>query len=141
MKMFREEARDIPVLDEVDVIVAGGGLTGVIAAISATRKGAKTLLIEQHGFLGGVAALGVPIKGFHDDNNRQIVGGIPWELIERLIKEGASPGLFFFDSEECAGGSIIQYDNFKLRNIVFDMVCREGVTLLLHTMAASPIKE
>lgn len=141
MNTIREEARDIPVLDEVDIVVAGGGLTGVIAAVAASRSGAKTLLIEQHGFLGGVAALGVPIQGFHDDNNRQIVGGIPWEFIERLIKEGASPGPFFFDSEECAGGSSIKYDHFKLRNIVSDIVSEAGVTLLLHTMAASPVLE
>ena len=141
MKMFREKARDIPVLEEVDVVVAGGGLTGVIAAISAARNGAKTLLVESNGFLGGIAALGIPIQGFHDDSNKQIVGGIPWEFIERLIKEGASPGPFFFDSEECAGGSLIKYDHFKLRNIVSDMVSEAGVTLLLHTMAVAPIQD
>ncbi len=60
MKTIREEARNIPVLDEVDVVVAGGGPAGIIAAIAAARNGAKTLLVENRGFLGGNATLGLP---------------------------------------------------------------------------------
>ena len=45
-----------PVLDTVDVLVAGGGPAGIGAAIGAARAGAKTLLVENHSFFGGVAA-------------------------------------------------------------------------------------
>jgi len=45
-----------PTLDEVDVLVVGGGPAGIGAAIGAARKGAKTLLVENHSFFGGVAA-------------------------------------------------------------------------------------
>src|SRR5512143_1271059 len=48
--------RPRPVLDSVDVLVAGGGSAGIGAAIGAARAGAKTLLIENHSFFGGVAA-------------------------------------------------------------------------------------
>ena len=52
------------ILDEVDVLVVGGGPAGIGAALGAARKGAKTLLIENHSFFGGVAAwaLGMPIN-------------------------------------------------------------------------------
>ena len=50
-----EEQRQIPVLVTTDVVVAGGGVSGIAAAIGAARCGAKTVLIENNSFLGGVA--------------------------------------------------------------------------------------
>ena len=50
---IQEPARDIRVLTEVDVVVCGGGPAGCAAAIAAARNGAKTLLIEKDGYLGG----------------------------------------------------------------------------------------
>jgi NADPH-dependent 2,4-dienoyl-CoA reductase/sulfur reductase-like enzyme len=53
-----------PVFAAVDVLVAGGGPAGIGAALAAARAGAKTLLVENHSFFGGVAAwaLGMPIN-------------------------------------------------------------------------------
>jgi len=45
--------------EDVDVLVAGGGPAGIGAALAATRAGAKTLLVERHAILGGVAAWGM----------------------------------------------------------------------------------
>ncbi|MBN1686666.1 MAG: FAD-dependent oxidoreductase [Spirochaetales bacterium] len=67
-----------------DVIIAGGGPAGIIAAIAAARNGADTLLIEQNGYVGGTAAMGLPMLSFHNNRGEQIVAGIPWELITRL---------------------------------------------------------
>ena len=50
---IHEPARDTTVLARPDVLVVGGGIAGLAAAASAARAGASTLLIEQHGFLGG----------------------------------------------------------------------------------------
>jgi len=52
-KSYREPARDVPVLGEWDVVVCGGGPAGCAAAIAAARAGARTLLIEKDGQLGG----------------------------------------------------------------------------------------
>ena len=53
-----EVARDIPLAHEAEVIVLGGGPGGIGAAVMAARTGAKTLLIERYGYLGGMAAAG-----------------------------------------------------------------------------------
>lgn len=55
----RSAQRDIPVLHDVDVIVVGGGPGGLGAAVAAARLGARTLLCEQYGFLGGMASAGL----------------------------------------------------------------------------------
>ncbi|QEC52361.1 FAD-dependent oxidoreductase [Anseongella ginsenosidimutans] len=52
-KFIAEPARQIEVVREADVVVCGGGPSGFIAAIAAARNGAKTLLLEHYGFLGG----------------------------------------------------------------------------------------
>lgn len=54
-EVIREPARDIPVLAEPGVLVAGGGVAGCAAAYGAARSGARTMLIERNGCLGGVA--------------------------------------------------------------------------------------
>lgn len=46
-----------------DVVCAGGGASGVFAAVAAARTGARVLLLERTGFLGGAAALGMPLRG------------------------------------------------------------------------------
>jgi len=52
MKTITEAARNLPVIREVDVVVAGGGPAGIAAAIAAARNGAKTLLVERY-YRGG----------------------------------------------------------------------------------------
>ena len=51
--------RDIPLVSSADVVVAGGGLGGVAAALAAARAGARVILTEANGFLGGVATAGM----------------------------------------------------------------------------------
>lgn len=55
----RPAQSDIPVLHDVDVVVVGGGPGGIGAAVAAARQGARTLLCEQYGFLGGMATAGL----------------------------------------------------------------------------------
>jgi len=49
--MMREGAKAIPVLEELDVLVASGGISGCAAAVSAARTGARVMLLERNGFL------------------------------------------------------------------------------------------
>ena len=78
-------ARDIPVLDGYDVLVAGGGPAGSAAAVSAARLGARVLLVEASGCLGGMGTAGL-VANFApmSDGVRPLVGGFTRELIETL---------------------------------------------------------
>ena len=69
----------VSVQTEADVVVVGGGVSGVVAAIASARNGANTLLIERYGFLGGTAtaALVAPMSPFHNRRGEQVLGGIP----------------------------------------------------------------
>lgn len=67
-----------------DVLVAGGGTAGHIAAIQAARAGARTLLIEMGGQVGGTITTGlVSAPAYFWSRTRQVVGGIGWELVRR----------------------------------------------------------
>lgn len=69
--------KDLKIHEGYDVIVAGGGPSGIAAAVAAAREGAKTLLIEQSGQLGGMAVTGlVPAWTPYTDGIRIIYGGL-----------------------------------------------------------------
>ena len=80
-------------MNQYDVIVAGGGPAGAIAAIAAARMGMQTLVVEQSGYLGGTltrSGIG-PMATFHA-GDKQIVRGIIDEFIQRLVRKGKSTG-------------------------------------------------
>jgi hypothetical protein len=76
-----------------DVIIVGGGVSGAIAGIASARLGAKTLIVEKMGFLGGMLTAGGvgPMMTFHA-GTLQVVRGIAGELVEKLQQMGGSPG-------------------------------------------------
>jgi ribulose 1,5-bisphosphate synthetase/thiazole synthase len=97
LKTLQRPAREVPVRYEPEVVVVGGGSAGVASAVSAAREGAKTLLIERAGFLGGVmtvTSLG-GICGLYslvDGEPRQLVFGFAEEVRQRLERRGATRG-------------------------------------------------
>src|SRR4051794_30621908 len=84
---FHEAARDLPLVNDVDVIVCGGGPAGVSAAISAARAGAMVRLFEWRGCLGGVWTAG--LLGYLLDFDKP---GFARELLRRLEERGARRG-------------------------------------------------
>ena len=82
--------RTVPVLQQVEVVIAGGGFPGVCAAVAAARAGARVVLVERDGMLGGQAAeiYTFGLDGFFDNVGRQFVRGIPWEIIRQTLAEG-----------------------------------------------------
>jgi ribulose 1,5-bisphosphate synthetase/thiazole synthase len=131
VKEINESAKSIPLVMDVDVLVCGGGPAGMIAAIAAARNGAKTLLVERDGFLGGMATAGLVrgISGVRFEKER-IVGGIPWELILRMESLGGAAS--------DAGGAGIPYD-FPvdaeiMKYTTAEMVLESGADVLLHSL-------
>jgi hypothetical protein len=86
--------REIPVEDGYDIVVAGGGPAGSAAAICAARLGAKVLLVEALGCLGGTGTSGL-VTAFDPMANgeQMVVGGLQREIIETLYRRGYVPTL------------------------------------------------
>jgi len=94
MKIYRL-LREIPIEEGYDVLVAGGGPAGSAAAICAARLGAKVLLVEATGCLGGMGTSGL-VMAFDPmaDGERMLVGGFMRELVEKMYKRGfLKPGI------------------------------------------------
>lgn len=73
-----------------DVVVVGGGVTGVVAAIASARAGAKTLLVEHAGYLCGHLTGFLIQHGFFNQKGDRVVDGIPYEIVERARDLGGS---------------------------------------------------
>lgn len=119
-----------------DVIVIGGGVSGSAAAVSAARCGARTLIIENEGYLGGsLTGCGVgPMMTYHT-GSKQIIKGFMEELVEELVRRGQSTG-HIRDTLNC-----VSYQtpfNAEGLKLLLDQKCAEaGVDVLFHTMLAS----
>ncbi len=118
-----------------DIIVVGGGISGSIAAVAAARLGAKVLIIEQYGFLGGmITAAGVgPMMTFHA-GEKQVVQGITGELLDRLVAKGKSPG-HIMDTTGYAS-TITPFEAEGMKHELELMFLEAGGEILYHTMLA-----
>ena len=90
-----EQPKNLPIVGKYDVIVVGGGVGGVAAALASARNGAKTLLLERTYMLGGLGTAGLiaiylPIC---DGMGRQVSFGIAEELLRLSVKHGVEPGV------------------------------------------------
>ncbi|CAG7649247.1 FAD-dependent oxidoreductase [Paenibacillus allorhizosphaerae] len=118
---------------EADIVVCGGGPAGINAAIAAGRSGAKTVLVERYGFLGGMstAALVYPWMTFHTTDGKQVIAGIAQEIIDRLMQADASPG----HVRDTVGfvHTITPYHPEMYKIVALDMLKEAGVRLLAHS--------
>ena len=123
-----------------DVIVAGGGVSGSMAAVASARLGARTLVVERYGFLGGTLAnAGVgPMMTFHA-GSRQVVGGLAQELVERLCARGGCLGHI----EDTTGyaSSVTPFDPESLKLVLDEMLAESGADVLFHARLAGAERE
>jgi ribulose 1,5-bisphosphate synthetase/thiazole synthase len=126
MRQITEAARKTTVIADVDVLVCGGGSAGVAAAVSAARCGARVLLLERYGYLGGLATGGLVITVPPLDN------GINVEIRDELQRADAyRKGKNLGDDPAVDG--LIAVDPELLKQHMMTMLLDAGVDVLLHT--------
>lgn len=125
----------LPLINEVDICVLGGSCTGVFAAVRAARLGASVAIVEKQNAFGGVATNAF-VNIWHSlkdsEFNKEIIGGLTAELIDRLslrdavLKTNNSPSAgFTFNSQE-------------LKLELDELVIESGITPYLHTLFSEP---
>jgi len=138
-RTITEPERTLPVLDEVDVLVAGGGAAGVAAAVSAARAGARTMLIERQGFLGGVAAAGLMTSATNfamTGDGRQVVSGIFEEIFDALAERGATTPAW-----RTRRLPQFPFEQETFRALLVELVQDAGVETLVETWLTGAVKQ
>lgn len=130
MEMFRYSV-NVPVLDSCDVLVVGGGSAGSAAAVAAADAGAKTILVERYGFLGGTGAMVLDtFYGFFTPRKeRKVVGGIPDRVVEGL----KARGVLIKRPNTYGAGTGYTYDPEALKVVWDELMTQAGAHLLLHS--------
>lgn len=123
---------DIRNMKAFDLIVAGGGIAGSMAAIASARLGIKVLLLEEEGYLGGsLTACGTgPMMTFHAGET-QVIRGLPDLLITRLMAKGLSVG--HIPDSTGYTYTVTPFDAEGMKRELELMCLEAGVTLLFHT--------
>ncbi len=139
---IEEPARKLPVFGDYDVVVLGGGPAGIAASVAAARHGARTLLVEHYGFLGGMGtAAGVTnFCGLHANvrgDMRRVVHGIATELLDRIAAlDGLNEPHVIF------GKTLAQaYDMSAYKCAADGLVAEAGVEVLFHAHGAQVLAD
>ncbi len=160
MNFIIEPEKKVPVVYDVDVAVAGGGIAGMMAALAAARNGVKTLVIDRFGSLGGNMGPGLWAGGsLHlaltssegDDDSALVnvrgMGGIPEELEKRVLAWRLDESQLAEDEEKQFNvpgrrlGSDYFIDSESVSYVAFKMMEEESVEMMLSTFAVDPIME
>jgi hypothetical protein len=138
MNCIREPERDIPVVDEVDLVVVGGSCTGVFAAVRAARLGLRVAIVEKQNCFGGVATAG-NVNIWHSlrdtTGERQIIGGLTEEVLKRLalrnaVTAGAPKDL-----------NAYRLNTEELKIELDELVVAHHITPYLHSFYAGPVMQ
>ena len=126
-KTVVEPERKTPVWKECDVLVVGGGVAGIVAALAAARNGARTVLVEQSGVLGNMAAFHLPILSFFSTSGKRLTGGIPEEMVTRMKELGGCAGHTMDCGNKYSSGSVTVGDPETFECVVLQMLKEAGV--------------
>lgn len=134
MMFYTEPEKHLPILTETDVLVVGGGPSGIAAALSAAREGVRTLLVERYGCFGGMmTTAGVESIAWWRHEQTVESGGIAKEIESRAKALGAT------NPEPQSLSQAINAERFK---VVADQMLEEAnVERILHIMAVAVVKD
>ncbi len=129
-----QPARELPILDETDVLIVGGGPAGIVAAIAAKRSGARVTLVERYGHFGGLwtGGLVLLVIGHIVGGKKQVCQGIGEEIMRRLDKmDGA-----IIDRKP---GSKPTVDAEAVKYLMVEMIEEAGIRVFLHCWGVGAI--
>ncbi|GHS88702.1 hypothetical protein AGMMS50218_13160 [Actinomycetota bacterium] len=112
---------------DCDVLVVGGGVTGVGAALAAARSGARTTLIESRPFVGGNATTGLAVHSYFTRYREQVVKGIAQELVDECQAAGGAVGHVPYDGYV---SMVTPVDGDTFRMVATRMLHAAGVTVV-----------
>jgi hypothetical protein len=136
-----EPARTLPVYGEFDVVVIGGGPAGLAASVSAAKHGARTLLVERYGFLGGMGTAGgvtnfAGLYGRKDGEMQQLVHGVVDDLLARIDALG---GLNQPQDGMQGRIRVRSYDVSAYKCAADQLLLAAGAQILFHAWAAAVV--
>ncbi len=132
-----EPARELPVRMEVDVLVVGGGPSGITAAQAAAEDGLRVALIESRSFVGGNMTIGLPILGFLGQKGNQIIKGLPQKLIDRLKLVNAAS-----EHRPCPlHMSLTLVEQEAVKTVALQMLVESNVHVMFYTFCAGVVME
>ncbi len=134
-----EPARQLPIYGEFDVVVIGGGPAGLAASVSAAKHGARVLLVERYGFLGGMGTAGgvtnfAGLYGRKNGDMQQVVHGVVDDLLARIDALGG-----LNNPQDGMQGRIRvrSYDVSAFKCAADQLLVACGVQILFHAYAAA----
>lgn len=146
--MFQQE---LPVYRSVDVVVVGAGPAGIGAAVAAARNGAKTLVFEAHGCIGGMGTSGMvsPFMTSYDAPcENMIIRGVFEELVNRMVEIGGAVDPKDVRNEQpyasyfhIGHNNVTPFDPHAFKLIGMRMLREAGAELLLQTQFVNVIKD
>ncbi len=142
---------DVPVEPQTDVLVIGGGSSGIAAATAAARHGAVVTLVERYGFLGGTSTAGLVgpfMTAYSADGREQIIAGIFQEMVDRMVALGGAIDPSQTEAGDAHAG-FIEYGHAHvtpfhaeaLKLAALEMTAEAGVRHRFHTWFVDVLRQ
>ena len=134
MEILVPEQR-VPVLAECDVLVCGGGVSGITAAVSAARHGASVVLLERWPMIGGMATAAL-VTGWHrSDREKMVIYG----LVEETAQRAGKHGWIWKDGQYPHAHETHWFEPEGMKIVYHDMLDEAKVRTFCYTVAGEPI--
>ncbi len=143
--------KELPVYRSVDVLVMGAGPAGICAAVAAARGGAKTMVIEQCGSVGGAATTGLVgpfMTSFDARNEKMVIRGMFKEVVDKMVALGGAIDPAEIPGEDPKSGfykighaHVGPFDHECFKTVTTGMILESGAELLLHTQFVDALVE